>query len=136
MRIRFNLRHDTAHQRQLGLLWELKFLERLGEAEPVNMQLYYSSSESLDLELNEHTGKDTKFFALTIIIMMIYSTFVSAGGNWVSTRVLLAQAGLLAALLAILASFGLLSMCGMKFVDICGVMPFLVLGKYLNSNYK
>ena len=63
MRIRFNLRHDTAHQRQLGLLWELKFLERLGEAEPVNMQLYYSSSESLDLELNEHTGKDTKFFA-------------------------------------------------------------------------
>ena len=131
MRVRFNLRHDTEHQRQLGLLWELKFLERLGKAEPVNMQLFYSSSESLDLELNEHTGKDTKFFALTIIIMIIYSTFVSAGGNWVSTRVLLAQAGLLAALLAILASFGLLSMCGMKFVDICGVMPFLVLGDYL-----
>ncbi len=128
LHIRFNLRHDTAHQRQLGVLWELKFVEKLQETDPVFVQLHYTTSESLDLELNEHTGKDTKFFALTIIIMMIYSTFVSAGGNWVSTRVLLAQAGLIAALLAILASFGLLSMCGMKFVDICGVMPFLVLG--------
>ena len=130
MRITFNLRHDTDHQRQLGLLWELKFLDKLKRTEAVNMKLHYSSSESLDLELNEHTGKDTKFFALTIIIMIVYSTFVSAGGNWVSTRVLLAQAGLIAALLAILASFGLLSMCGMKFVDICGVMPFLVLGQF------
>ncbi len=128
IRIKFNLRHDTENQRQLGLLWELKFVEYLKAQTPQHIKLYYSSSESLDIELNEHTGKDTKFFALTIIIMVIYATFVSAGGNWVSTRVVLAQAGLLAALLAILASFGLLSMCGMKFVDICGVMPFLVLG--------
>ena len=133
LRIRFNLRHDTDHQRQLGLLWELKFLEKMKSAEPVFTKLHYCTSESLDLELTEHTGKDTKFFALTIIIMIVYSTFVSAGGNWVSTRVLLAQAGLLAALLAILASFGLLSLCGMKFVDICGVMPFLVLGEFLRS---
>ena len=33
--------------------------------------------------------------------------------------------------MSILASFGFLSLCGVKFVDICGVMPFLVLGKLL-----
>ena len=133
-RLRFNLRHDTDRQRELGLLWEMKFLEKLKTFESDHIQLSYSVSESLDIELTDHVGEDTKFFALTIIIMILYATFVSSGGNWVNTRVLLAQAGVMAALLAILASFGLLSMCGLVFVDICGVMPFLVLGKSTNNS--
>ena len=128
MRLRFNLRHDTAHQRQLSVMWEIEFIEKMTTMSYKHIRVYYSTSESLDIELSKHTAGDAKFFLLTIAIMIIYSTFVSCGGNWVSTRVLLAQAGIMAALLSILASFGLLSICGLKFVDICGVMPFLVLG--------
>lgn len=133
MRLRFNLRHDTIRQRQLSMLWEEAFLRKMKDTETTSIKIAYSTSESLDIELNNHVAEDTKFFLLTIFIMIVYSTFVSCGGNWVSTRVILALAGILAALLAILASFGLLAMCGMKFVDICGVMPFLVLGKWYSS---
>ncbi len=129
LRFRFNLRHDSPQQRMLSVLWEYKFLDKLAEYESSNMVVVYAASESLDIVLNKHVASDTEFFALTILIMIVYSTFVCCGGNWVSTKVLLAHAGIIAALLAILASFGLLSMCGMKFVDTCGVMPFLVLGK-------
>ena len=44
-------------------------------------------------------------------------------------RVFLGFAGVLAACLAIVASFGFVSLCGMKFVSIVGNLPFLVLGK-------
>lgn len=126
--LRFNLRHDSARQRKLSILWEEKFLECLATYPSTNLKVYYSTSESLDIELSDHVGQDTNFFALTIVIMILYAAFVSSGGNWVSTRMFLALTGIVAALLAILASFGLLSLCGMRFVDTCGVMPFLVLG--------
>ena len=67
---------------------------------------------------------------LVSVVQVLYTTFVSSGGNWVSSRMVLAQAGIVAALLSILASFGLVSLCGLKFVDLCGVMPFMVLGKW------
>ena len=37
--------------------------------------------------------------------------------------------GVVAALLAILGAFGLLSLLGSRFVNLCSVMPFLVLGE-------
>lgn len=129
LRLRFNLKHDTDQQRALSVLWEKRFLAEMESYRPPEgLDNAYTTSESLDTELAGHLSKDTKFFSLTIVIMVVYAIFVSSGGNWVSTRTLLAQAGILAALLAILATFGLLSLCGMLFVDICGVMPFLVLG--------
>lgn len=130
LRMRFNLKHDTEYQRHLSLLWETKFLEVMAEFSPQYTHLAYTVSESLDIELDDHMNGDITFFFLTILIMVIYSTLVTLGGDWVSSRMVLACAGVFAALLAILATSGLLSMCGIAFVDICGVMPFLVLGGY------
>ena len=42
-------------------------------------------------------------------------------------------AGVLAAGLSIIASFGLVSACGTSFVSIVGNMPFLIIGKILTS---
>ena len=131
-RLRYNLKHDTKHDKQLSILWQRKFLDEIKDisTSPV-LNIDYSVSESLDIELADHMGLDATYFFLTILIMVIYASIVSAGGDWVSTRMLLGWAGIAAALLAILASFGLLSLLGLKFVDTCGVMPFLILGKLI-----
>ncbi|CAC5415526.1 unnamed protein product [Mytilus coruscus] len=50
------------------------------------------------------------------------------GGNCVANRYNLGFAGILGTGLAIVGSFGLVSLCGAKFVDIVGAMPFLILG--------
>ena len=72
-KLRFNLKHDTKLQRHLSLLWEKTFLA-LMESDNVktsaNTVITFATSESLDMELAEHTSTDTKFFALTIIIMV------------------------------------------------------------------
>ena len=133
LRLRFNLKHDTEYQRQLSLLWERRFLDLLGGFTTHHTKVVYMVSESLDIELADHMDGDVTFFSLTIVIMVVYSTLVTLGGNWVSTRMMLACCGVFAALLAILATSGLLSMCGLAFVDVCGVMPFLVLGTYRSS---
>jgi Patched family len=59
-----------------------------------------------------------------------------AGGDRVACvvgHVTLAYAGVVAALLAILGAFGLLSLLGSKFVNLSSVMPFLVLGKRISD---
>ena len=47
----------------------------------------------------------------------------------VGQRMMLGFAGVLAAALAIVASFGLCSAMGVAFVSIVGAAPFLVIGK-------
>lgn len=132
-RLRFNLAHDIQSTRRYAQSWERQFLRAVKEYSSLHLDISYAVSGSLDIELADDLASDTKFFSLTIIIMAMYASFVTSGGDWVSTRMLLAQAGVVAALLAIMASFGLLCMCGLVFVDICGVMPFLVLGEFLFS---
>ena len=44
---------------------------------------------------------------------------------------MLGFAGVLAAGMAIVASFGLVSACGMDFVSIVGNSPFLIIGKHI-----
>lgn len=129
-RLRFNLAHDVEGTRRYALSWERQFLKAVADYQTRHLNIMYATSGSLDIELADDLASDTKFFSLTIIIMALYASFVTCGGNWVSTRMLLSQAGVMAALLGIMASFGLLCMCGLVFVDICGVMPFLVLGRH------
>jgi hypothetical protein len=104
-------------------------LQELGRFKPETISMAYAMAKSLDIELSENVAQDGKNFWLTVVIVTVYATAVSCGGNWVSTRLLLAYAGVLSCLLSIPATFGLLSICGLPFVNLCWLTPFLVLGK-------
>nr|KAG5698284.1 hypothetical protein BaRGS_016986 [Batillaria attramentaria] len=79
-------------------------------------------------ELDKGTRGDSGYFVLTLACMVVYSVAVTAGGDAVSTRALLACGGILAAGLGIIGSFGFLSVLGLRFVNFVGIMPFLVIG--------
>jgi hypothetical protein len=68
------------------------------------------------------------YFSLTMTLVCTYASLVSSGGNMVSSRGMLAFAGILAAGLGIVGSMGFLCYCGVKFVNIVGVVPFLIIG--------
>ena len=76
-----------------------------------------------------HAGRDLKLFPVTVFLMFAYATLIGSGGNWVSTHVILAQMGIVCTTLAVLAAFGVLALMGVPFVDVCGVTPFIVLGR-------
>lgn len=46
-----------------------------------------------------------------------------------STRALLANAGVVAAAVGIMGAFGLVTLTGVRFVNMVGIMPFLTLGE-------
>ena len=130
LRLRYNLRQDTPHQRLLAEMWEKRFIERIKTYKSEYIEFFYGASISLDSEMDKDAMADLKFFALTFIIMTTYATISSSGGgDCVAARGHLARAGVIASILAIFASFGLVSLCRVKIVDATGVTPFLVLGK-------
>ncbi|XP_076462743.1 patched domain-containing protein 3-like [Babylonia areolata] len=92
------------------------------------LDIAYSTSQSLEEELVKGTTGDIIYFTLTMVLMIIYSILVSAGGDVVSTRALLACGGVLAAAMGIVGALGLLCLFQVDLVGFVGIMPFLVLG--------
>lgn len=130
LKIRLNLRQDSHTFNALSKQWEKRFLEIIGKVTLNHSQLAYQISDSLNIELDANTGGDITYFSLTFTLMITYASFVSAGGNCVSQRGHLGRAGVISAGLAILGSFGLVAALGVSFVNIVGVMPFLIIGKF------
>ena len=103
--------------------WKSKFLAYAEDLVPTYTEVTYKTPESLGEELDKSTKGDISLFSVTITLCCTYASVVSTGGNPVSTRGMLAFGGILAAGLGIVGSMGLLSACGVKFVNIVGVVP-------------
>ena len=131
LRLRFSLDRNGTERTDLSLAWEEEFLDRTKHYRTSTVIFTRAVSESLNIELSKPVIQDLVYFAVALSVIMVYATVMGSGGNCVTNHVTLAYAGVMAALMAIVASFGFLSFCGLPFVNICGVMPFMVLGMYV-----
>lgn len=125
LKIRFNLISESF---DLSRKWEIKFVERMASFQNTDIMVKYSYSDSLSVELSKNVTGDISVFSVTFTLMIVFACFALMGMNCVDNRYYLGLAGILSTCLAILASFGLVSVCGVAFVDIVGIMPFLILG--------
>nr|KAG5690493.1 hypothetical protein BaRGS_033333 [Batillaria attramentaria] len=107
--------------------WQRSFSTLAKDLDPVWTEVTYETPNSLNEEV-ENSMNDVWLFFLTIVIMLGYAVMVTAGGDPVSSRTMLAFGGVLAAGLGIVGSMGLLCLCGVKYVNIMGVIPFLIIG--------
>ncbi|XP_055884884.1 patched domain-containing protein 3-like isoform X1 [Biomphalaria glabrata] len=128
VKLTFPLRQDTPEMKAMSSAWEAKFLEFMKEANYSSLEAAFSTSQSLNIELDKGTKGDILYFSLTFTLMITYACLVSAGGDCISTRAFLASAGVFAAGVGIMGAFGLITYAGVSFVNIVGVMPFLTLG--------
>ena len=128
IKIRFNLKGETrGEERQRHLRWQEAMMEQMKRYKNPHIEATFVTSDSLEIELQDHVGGDTKYFVLSVVAMLVSATFAGSGGS--ADHVVLAYTGVVAALLTILGTFGLLSLIGTSFVNLCSVMPFLVLGE-------
>lgn len=109
--------------------WQKEFEMLAGHLSSPLFDVNYETPDSLSEELDKGTDGDIYLFSLTITICCVFALIVTTGGNCVSTRSMLAFGGVLAAGLGIVGAMGLLCLCGVKFVSITGVIPFLIIGK-------
>ena len=109
--------------------WKRRFVAFVENIDPTHTEVNYETPDSLDEELEKNTSGYILLFSLTIALCCTYASVVTTGGDPVSTRGFLAFGGILAAGLGIVGSMGLLSACGVKYVNIVGVVPFLLIGE-------
>lgn len=127
LKLTFNVESERS---SLSRLWELAFLKKISTYSNNQLKIKYAYSDSLTEELSKNVTGDIVFFSITFTLMIMFSSLTLMGGNCVANRYNLGFAGILGTGLAIVGSFGLVSLCGAKFVDIVGAMPFLILGKH------
>ncbi|CAC5426738.1 unnamed protein product [Mytilus coruscus] len=132
LKINFYLRQDLHESNVLASKWEQKFIDILqsfiSSAGNQNISIAFANSDSLGKELDANTGGDIIYFSLTFTLMITYASFVATGGNCVSNTGHLGRAGVVASGLSILGALGLGSALKVEFVNIVGVMPFLIMG--------
>ena len=102
-------------------------------------EIAYSTSESLERELEKNTNGDIYLFTVTFTLMLTYASLASASSIMSSTnianRVMLGFAGVLTMVLAIISAIGFVSAIRVKFTSIVGVMPFLIVGNIFYQVY-
>ncbi|WAR27803.1 PTHD3-like protein [Mya arenaria] len=109
--LNYELRKDASDDNVMK--WMDAFVDRMEAYNSDKLDIAYGHHTSIDEELHKNVLGDIKWFAITILL---------------SQRAMLGLAGISAAALAILASFGLCSAIGLEFVSIVGTVPFLIIG--------
>ena len=92
-------------------------------------EVHYSSERSMDDAIAESSGSDITKVSITFTLMITFAcVMLGKFRNPLTGHSLLANAGVFAVALGILAGFGLAMWCRIPFVSMVGVLPFLVLG--------
>ncbi|XP_071092905.1 patched domain-containing protein 3-like [Haliotis cracherodii] len=128
MKLTFHLRQDNDTMLASALTWEDTFVSHMKNQSSFLKQprVHFATSQSLGDELNQNTDADVYWFSLSFSMLITYASLV-ASGDCVGSRNHLARAGILAAGFGILAGIGLVCLCGVKWVNVVGLMPIVVL---------
>ena len=113
------------------LLWEKTFLDKvISLVDTLScFEVYYSSERSMDDAIAESSGSDITLVSITFSLMITFAcVMLGKFLNPLTGHSLLANAGVFAVALGILAGFGLAMWCRVPFVSLVGVLPFLVVG--------
>lgn len=128
--LRVNLRTDSDSDQTAVKNWQSAFEDKMQDYNSTRFDIAYSHSESLKEELDNNVSGDITYFSITFTLMITYACVatMTARCDCVGQRYNLGFGGVVAAGLAIVSGFGTVSLCGIDFVSIVGVVPFLILG--------
>ncbi|KAI8505642.1 Patched domain-containing protein 3 [Branchiostoma belcheri] len=128
-RLDYYLRTDSApSDDELSEKWELAFLSYMATFKSNVITVYYSTSEALQSELAALITRVIPLFAITFVVIIIFSILSCMMLDTVRTKPWLGVLGVVSATMAIVASIGLCLFCGVKFNSVVASMPFLALG--------
>ncbi|XP_032233119.2 patched domain-containing protein 3 isoform X2 [Nematostella vectensis] len=92
-------------------------------------KMFYTAERSLDDAISESAGSDITLISITFAVMITFAcTMLGKFCNPLTGHSLLANAGVFAVALGVLAGFGLSLAVGIPFISLVGVLPFLILG--------
>ena len=133
IRIFFHLAQDDQSQVAVAKQWEDTVLKVLKDWPDSRINIAFQTSQSMNQEIDQSTSGDIFLISLTFTVMITYACTVTTLLYRNPAMSILATVGIVAVGLAIIAAFGLVSACGLAFVNVVGVAPFLAIGGHFNS---
>ncbi|XP_075443767.1 patched domain-containing protein 3-like [Ascaphus truei] len=132
LRLVYYLREGNDQDRDNSLQWLNHFIktipEEIDKLQLKYIQVYYSTSISLQKEFEGNTKTVIPLFSITYFVTISFAIVSCMRLDSVRNKVWVATFGVLSAGLAILSSFGLLLFCRVPFVITVANAPFLILG--------
>ena len=119
-------REDDVNKKVLE--WEKSFLDKASSLSITCFEVFYEAERSTDDAIAENTGADITLVSITFMIMISFACLMLGKlFNPLTGHSLLANAGVFAVALGILAGIGVGQWCRVTFVSMVGVVPYLVL---------
>jgi ABC-type dipeptide/oligopeptide/nickel transport system permease component len=124
------MKYNLALKNKNVLLWESQFLNYVKKLKTTHVSFTYSTSGSLEDEIEANIGFDSKLVTITFLLITIFAIiFMSFHSNKVtSPGIVLPSTGIFSAVLGVSSSTGFLSLIGYSACNLIAPIPFLVMG--------
>ncbi|XP_078591490.1 patched domain-containing protein 3-like [Branchiostoma floridae x Branchiostoma japonicum] len=125
----YHLRSSHEEDDESSEAWERAFLGFMATFSSDSIDVSWSTSRSLETEISDLTISSVPTLAAyTGSILMAFAILSCLMIDPVRSKPFLGMVGVLGAGMAVLATIGLMSYCGVKFNTLVAAMPFLVIG--------
>ena len=82
IKIRFNLKEETRGEaRQRHLRWQKALMNKMKKYKNPYIIASFMASDSLEIELQDYVGGDTKYFVFSVLAMLVSATVAGSSGN-------------------------------------------------------
>ena len=109
--------------------WEDRVIDQMEHFHSDVIDAKMLTSQSLDNEMTALTVAIIPLFTIAFTLLISFAVMSLIMLDWVRTKPIIGNLGVISPALAILASLGFLSAIGVEFCNVVGSMPFLILGK-------
>ncbi|XP_078579544.1 patched domain-containing protein 3-like [Branchiostoma floridae x Branchiostoma japonicum] len=125
----YHLRSSQEEDDRRSEMWENAFLEKMADFSSDVITVTWSTSHSLETEIAEMTTRAVpNLAAYTVSMLMAFAVLSCVMRDPVRSKPFLGMVGVLGAGMAVMATVGLFSYCGVMFNNLVAAMPFLVIG--------
>ncbi|CAH1261987.1 PTCHD3 [Branchiostoma lanceolatum] len=129
LKLIYHLRSSHEEDDASSEAWERAFLSYMATFSAEFIDVSWSTSRSLETEISDLTISSVPTLAAyTGSILMAFAVLSCLMIDPVRSKPFLGMVGVLGAGMAVLATIGLMSYCGIKFNTLVAAMPFLVIG--------
>lgn len=119
-------REDDVNKKVLE--WEKNFLDKVSSLSTTCFDVFYEAERSTDDAIADNSGADMTLVSITFVVMISFACLMLGRFfNPLTGHSLLANSGVFAVALGILAGIGIGMWCRVTFVNMVGVVPYLVL---------
>ena len=119
-------REDDINRKVLE--WEKRFLDKMSSLSSACFEVFYEAERSKDDAIADNSGTEMILVPITFIIMILFACIMLGKFfNPLTGHSLLANSGVFAVALGILAGIGIGMWCRVTFVNMVVVLPYLVL---------